>query len=308
MKQIKNHHHKVFYLIEMRPKWFSEVKLLFLSEPAELRLYHSLLSAERRQVEEVKPFSSMTCRRKTPNIPLMKHLISVFMNTCIKVFKIGCSTGLLAARNGAQLRVWITITHCNPWHWMLLYGLIFFQSTFLGTCQCYSPLSSKLRTMFPSKISFWLFGRPSETVTALNRSNINWGAFLCGATAGPRGKSFRWNNASSFSLTVLVASNPPCRPEVPLSSGMASSVTHLSWTARTSQRRRAPVVIFSESGLSCGAVGRWVIRATPLPLITGCPCIQLTPGDDWAVIDGDDGGNTQRKGENDPRVSYKDKK
>lgn len=53
----------------MGPIRLSEVKLMFLSEPAELRFDHPLVSTERRQIEEVKPFASMTCRRKyTRNI------------------------------------------------------------------------------------------------------------------------------------------------------------------------------------------------------------------------------------------------
>lgn len=52
------------YLIEVRPVGLSEVELLFLSEPAKLRFYHLLLSAERRQVEEVKPFAGVTCGGK----------------------------------------------------------------------------------------------------------------------------------------------------------------------------------------------------------------------------------------------------
>ena len=132
------------------------------------------------------------------------------------------------------------------------------------TLRFHSPLSSKLLTMFPSRISFWLFGVPSDTDTALNRSNINCGAFLWGATAGPRGKSFRWTIASSFSFAVSVASRVACcRPALPPSCGMASGLTHRSRRARrTSQRRRAPAVIFSESGLSSAPVGRRVIRRT----------------------------------------------
>lgn len=52
------------YLVEVRPVGLSEVELLFLSEPAKLGLYHFLLSAERRQVEEVKPFAGVTCGGK----------------------------------------------------------------------------------------------------------------------------------------------------------------------------------------------------------------------------------------------------
>lgn len=154
----------------------------------------------------------------------------------------------------------------------------------------YSPLSSKLRTMFPSRISFWFFGVPSETDTALKRSNINWGAFLWGATDGPRGKSFRWTNAFSFA----VSSKASFRTAVPLSCGIASGLTHLSWRARTSNRRRAPAVILVWSGLSSTPVGTAGDKGDPLPLMTGCPCIQLTPGDDWAVID--DGGQKKHKG------------
>lgn len=51
---------KLSYLIEVRPVGLSEVELLFLPEPAKLRFYHFLLSAERRQVEEVKPFAGVT--------------------------------------------------------------------------------------------------------------------------------------------------------------------------------------------------------------------------------------------------------
>lgn len=55
---------KALYLIKMRPIGLSEVKLLFLPEPTELRFDHSLLFAEGRQIEEVKPFASVTCRWK----------------------------------------------------------------------------------------------------------------------------------------------------------------------------------------------------------------------------------------------------
>lgn len=51
-------------LIEVRPAGLSQVELLFLPEPAKLRFYHLLLSPERRQVEEVKPFAGVTCGGK----------------------------------------------------------------------------------------------------------------------------------------------------------------------------------------------------------------------------------------------------
>ena len=62
------------YLIEMRQVWLPEVKLLFLSEPAELRFDHSLVSAERRQIEEVKPLSSVACGcKKKSNTSLVER-------------------------------------------------------------------------------------------------------------------------------------------------------------------------------------------------------------------------------------------
>jgi len=95
--------------------------------------------------------------------------------------------------------------------------------------------------MFPSRISFWLFGVPLVTVTALKRSNINCGAFLCGGTAGARGKSLRFSTASKLRVT---ASEPSCIPIVPAPCGIANGVTHPSWRTRTRQRRTAPAAIF----------------------------------------------------------------
>lgn len=48
----------------MRRVKASGIKLPFLSEPAELRFDHSLISAERWQVEEVKTLSRLSCRRQ----------------------------------------------------------------------------------------------------------------------------------------------------------------------------------------------------------------------------------------------------
>lgn len=56
------------YLTEMRRVNLSEVNLLLLSEPTELRFNHPLFSAERRQIEKVKPFPSVTCRRECTKI------------------------------------------------------------------------------------------------------------------------------------------------------------------------------------------------------------------------------------------------
>lgn len=52
------------YLTEMRRVNLPEVNLLLLSEPTELRFNHPFFSADRRQIEKVKPLPSVTCRRE----------------------------------------------------------------------------------------------------------------------------------------------------------------------------------------------------------------------------------------------------
>lgn len=86
------------YLKEMGPIRLSEVKLVFLSEPAELRFDHPLVSTERRQIEEVKPFARMTCRQKyTRNI--CSETLELFLD-----WEILHDLFALATRNRARLR------------------------------------------------------------------------------------------------------------------------------------------------------------------------------------------------------------
>jgi len=52
---------EAFHLVEMWPVGLPKEQLVFLSEPAQLRFDHPLLSTDRRQVEEVEPLSGVTC-------------------------------------------------------------------------------------------------------------------------------------------------------------------------------------------------------------------------------------------------------
>lgn len=61
----------------MRRVKASGIKLPFLSEPAELRFDHSLISAERGQVEEVKTLSRLSCRRQN-NIKIFREMMKPY--------------------------------------------------------------------------------------------------------------------------------------------------------------------------------------------------------------------------------------
>lgn len=129
------------YLIEVRPVGLSEVELLLLSEPAKLRFYHFLLSAERRQVEEVKPFAGVTCGGKKHREHFSENrgfdsemqLVSIFFFTA-------------TACQSAQLRILLNIcaimTHSIELYLMLsrcqMLASVWYTSSYLSNSTGYN--------------------------------------------------------------------------------------------------------------------------------------------------------------------------